>query len=217
MATLSRDRVPPWLTAIILRCLAKHPDDRYPSARAVLEAIRDGRSAGLSTPVPGAVQDDGAAPARLPAASSEDETPTAAMPRARRRGGRRRALVALGLVAVVGALWASRAAARHRWWCTTVSRSPSRSRSTTPASPCARATACACRCGRAEPLEAHWAMVRPTAGTGRPLGGEVEGSIVADDVRGDVREVVAAGTGGRPRFAPLVVNRTRPTHRAPRS
>ncbi len=207
VATLSRDRVPPWLTAIILRCLAKHPDDRYPSARAVLEAIRDGRRAGLSTPVPGAVQDDGAAPARLPAASAEDETPTAAMPRARRRVGRRRALVALGLVAVVGALWASvRPHASLVVY----------NRLTEPIALTLDDTGFTVRSGDSlrlplrprRPLEAHWAMVRPTAGTGRPLGGEVEGSIVADDVRGDVREVVAAGTGGRPRFAPLIVNRS---------
>jgi hypothetical protein len=40
------------------------------------------------------------------------------------------------------------------------------------------------------------------------LGSEVEGTIVDDDVRGEVRETVAAGTGGRRRFSPLVVNTT---------
>ena len=43
-ASLSRDNVPPWISAIVLRCMAKHPDDRYPTARAVLEAIRAGRA-----------------------------------------------------------------------------------------------------------------------------------------------------------------------------
>jgi hypothetical protein len=58
------------------------------------------------------------------------------------------------------------------------------------------------------PLEAHWAMVRPTAPEGRTRGGEVEGSIVSDDVRGEVRQIVSAGTDGRRRFSPLVVNAT---------
>jgi hypothetical protein len=58
------------------------------------------------------------------------------------------------------------------------------------------------------PLEAHWAMVRPTGGRGRPLGAEVEGTIASDGVRGELREIVAAGAGGRARFSPLVINRT---------
>ncbi|HEX6668795.1 MAG TPA: serine/threonine-protein kinase, partial [Gemmatimonadales bacterium] len=28
-ASLSRDNVPPWVKALVLRCMAKHPDDRY--------------------------------------------------------------------------------------------------------------------------------------------------------------------------------------------
>jgi hypothetical protein len=51
-------------------------------------------------------------------------------------------------------------------------------------------------------------MVRPTAGDGHLLGAEVEGSIVSGAVRGELREVVGAGAGGRARFSPLVVNRT---------
>jgi hypothetical protein len=58
------------------------------------------------------------------------------------------------------------------------------------------------------PLEAHWAMVRPLAPEGRLLGSEVEGSFISDDVRGEVREIVGAGTDGRARFSPLVVNAT---------
>ena len=91
VATLSRDRVPSWLTAVILRCLAKHPDDRYPSARAVLDALREGRGATPPAPAPAAGAVD---PSGRPSARSEDETPTGAMP-VRRRGGRRRSMVAL--------------------------------------------------------------------------------------------------------------------------
>src|SRR5262249_21761188 len=98
VATLSSDRVPAWLKAVIVRCLAKHPDDRYPSARAVLDALREGRGRSSVIPAPSA--------AEPPARSSEDEPPPAGVPAGRRRG-RRRSMVALGLVAVVGALWAT--------------------------------------------------------------------------------------------------------------
>ena len=79
----SNDRVPSWLKAVILRCLAKHPDDRYPSARAVLDALREGRGATPPSPAPAAGAVD---PSVGPSARSEDETPTGAMP-VRRRGG----------------------------------------------------------------------------------------------------------------------------------
>jgi len=205
VATLSRDRVPPWLKTVILRCLAKHPDDRYPSARAVLEALRAGRGAGSLSPIPvlgGASEAPAGSWAR-----SEDQTPTAAMPRARRRAGRRRSLVALGLVAAVGALWAS--VRPHASLLV-------QNRLTEPIALTFEDTGFTVAAGDSlrlpvrprRPLEAQWVMVRPTAGNGRPLGTEVEGTISNADMRGELREVVRAGAGGRARFSPLVVNRT---------
>jgi hypothetical protein len=203
VATLSRDRVPSWLKAVILRCLAKHPDDRYPSARAVLDALREGRGATSPSPHSAERAPD---PFGGPSARSEDETPTGAMP-VRRRGGRRRSLVALGLVAVVGALWAS---VRPQGSLVVFNRL------TEPIALTLDDTAFTLGAGDSlrvsitarRPLEAHWAMVRPTTSDGRSLGAEVEGSIVSGPVRGELREVVGAGAGGRERFSPLVVNRT---------
>jgi tRNA A-37 threonylcarbamoyl transferase component Bud32 len=214
VATLSRDRVPSWLSAVVVRCLAKHPDDRYPTARALLDALRQGRTASGE---------------RAP--RSEDETPTAAMPRATGRpAGRRRTLVAAGLVVVAGALWAS---AHPR---------------PLPAPPVSAVGPAAApsptllvRNGLAEPialtlddtgftvapadsarlplrpgqaLEAHWAVVRPGAADGRMLGATLEGTILQEAVRDDIRhEVTASGTGNG-WFSPTVVNRA---HRAVRA
>jgi protein kinase-like protein len=194
IATLSRDRVPPWLKAVLLRCLAKHPDDRYPSARAVLDALRAGRAS------------TGSESGREPRAT-EDQTPTAAMPRVRRRGGRRRSLVALGLVAVVGALWASvRPQASLVVY----------NRLTEPIALTLDDTGFTVASGDSlrlpvparRPVEAHWALVRPTSGDGRALGAEVEGSVVSEAARGELRTIATAGAGGETRFSPLVVNRT---------
>jgi hypothetical protein len=57
------------------------------------------------------------------------------------------------------------------------------------------------------PVEAHWAMVRPSR-AGRVLGRGVEGAIVADRIDGERRERVDASSGGVVRFAPVVINRT---------
>lgn len=199
VTTLSRDRVPAWLSAVIVRCLAKHPDDRYPTARAALEALRAGRASDADWR-PG----DSAA-AR---AATQDVTPTRAMPRARRPAGRRRTLVALGLVAAVGALWASvrprPALVVHNRLTEAIALTLDDTGFTIPAGDSLRLPLRA-----RQELEAHWAMVRPAAADGRMLGAELEGSIVTADVRGDLREVVAAGAGGRRRFSPMVVNATR--------
>jgi tRNA A-37 threonylcarbamoyl transferase component Bud32 len=198
VATLSRDRVPAWLSAVVVRCLAKHPDDRYPSARAVLEAIREGG------------RDSALMPAR-----SEDDTPTATMPRprVRRPTGRRRTLVAVGLVAAVGALWASvrphgaagpgTALVVHNRLTEPVALTLGDTGLTVPPGDSLRLPL---RAGA--PLEAHWAMVRPSGSDGRMLGSDLEGSIVSDEMRGEMRETIGAGADGRRRFSPLVVNAT---------
>ena len=194
IATLSRDRVPPWLKAVLLRCLAKRPDDRYHSARAVLDALRAGRAA------------TGAASGSEPRAT-EDETPTAAMPRVRRRGGRRRSLVALGLVAVVGALWAS---VRPQASLVVYNRLTEPIALTLDDTDFTVASGDSLRLPvpARRPVEAHWALVRPTSGDGRALGAEVEGSVVSEAARGELRTIATAGAGGEARFSPLVVNRT---------
>jgi serine/threonine protein kinase len=198
VSTLSRDRVPPWLSAVIVRCLAKHPDDRYASARAVLDALRAGRTA---------------TPESLPAPSgrlSEDDTPTAAMPasaRARRPTGRRRTLVGVGLVAAVGALWASvrphASLVVYNRLTEPIALTIEDSGFTVPAGDSLRLPL-----RPRQPLEAHWAMVRPAGESGRMLGIELEGTIATEDVRGELREVVAAAADGHRRFSPLVVNGT---------
>jgi hypothetical protein len=228
VASLSHDGVPSWLRSIIVRCLAKHPDDRYPTARAVLEAIRIGR-AGSPLPLGRAAAPASAVRGPEGAAAegrgAEEETPTVAMPRTRApRRGRR--AVAFGLVAAVGVLWAStrphapvgrvpratRAAAGPASFSLRVY-----NRLTEPIALTLDDTGFTVLAGdslrlpvrRDQALEAHWAMVRPTTDGGQPLGDEVEGSIVADRVRGDLAEVVGAAAGGLPRFSPMVVNQTR--------
>jgi len=210
VSTLSRERVPPWLAAVILRCLAKQPDERYPSARAVLDALRDGRTAWPESLT---------ASAPAPAPSSQDDTPTATMPRPRRArpAGRRRSLVALGLVAAVGVLWASvrprppvavdsRASLTvHNRLTEPIALSLDDSSSLTVAA--GDIVRLPVRPHR--PLEAHWAMVRPAGGDGRMLGLELEGSIVTNDARGDMREIVGAAADDQARFSPMVVNGTR--------
>jgi TPR repeat protein len=46
-----RPDLPAWLEAVVLRCLAKEPDDRYPSAAAVARAL-EAPTTGAQTPAP---------------------------------------------------------------------------------------------------------------------------------------------------------------------
>jgi hypothetical protein len=61
---------------------------------------------------------------------------------------------------------------------------------------------------RGQPLEADWAVVQPSSLDGHLLGRPVQGSIVANRARGEIREVVDAETNGDVWFVPVVVNRT---------
>jgi Protein kinase domain len=220
-ASLSRDSVPPWISAIVMRCMAKHPDDRYPTARAVLEAIRAGR-AGASA---------GADPvALLPRA---DESPTESMPVAK-AGAAPRPWIAGAAAAMVGTLLVF-SGSRDAGNSAGVDAVGSATRGiveTAAASSAVPEAQLVVENHLAEPiavsmddtsltippgdqgrlaladqgrLEASWAMVQPTAGD-RMLGERVEGAIVAEHVEGEIRRVIDAESDGQARFAPLVVN-----------
>jgi hypothetical protein len=204
VASLSRDGIPPWLSRVVVRCMAKHPDDRYPSARAVRDALRAGRAAALG---PGAGIDT---PAATFAAPFDEESPTEAFPAARRKRGRTPWVVAG--VAAAGAIAVTFAAAL-------ASRPDSalvvENRLGEAIALTLEDTGFTIRSGdsvriavaRGRPVEAHWAVVQPASLEGRLLGVPVEGTIVANRARGELREVVDAETGGDIWFAPVLVNR----------
>jgi tRNA A-37 threonylcarbamoyl transferase component Bud32 len=218
---LSRDGIPPWIAGIVLRCMAKHPDDRFPTARALLEAIRAAKAGALPAAVDPVTL--------LPRA---DETPTEAMPAARRKPMRRGWLAGLAAAAIAGVMVAVSALGRQPDPATPAgyegdessavmsdaARGPAlvvENRLTEPIALTLEDTGLMISPGGSgrlplpsqEGLEAHWAMVQPSTGD-RVLGGAVEGAIVAQRVEGDLYRVVDAKAGGEPRFTPTVVNRT---------
>jgi Protein kinase domain len=209
VASLDRSRVPRWLSDIIVACLEKHPDDRLPSARAVLDAIR---ARGLS-------------PVEVARRLGEEGTPA----RARRWPWRWRPVAAGVALAVLGTAWVAIGARRDP------PPEPAREAAppTPPAPPAPAAVVVENRLtlpialtmgdtgstvapgdsmrmtvGEGRQLEAYWAMVQPSAG-GRMLGRQMEGTIASRAIAGELRQVVDARSGDTTRFAPTVVNRTR--------
>ena len=171
------------------RCLAKHPDDRYPSARAVLDALRDGRAATAGDAAP----------------SLRGRDPHGRHARGFAAGvavGAR--CVAVGLVAArrgspVRPLVRARRPGRPR--------SSSYNRLTEPIALTLEDTGFTGR-ARRQPAAArrggpaargalgHGASdLRTTAGL---LGTEVEGSVVSDAARGELREIVGRASADTP-------------------
>jgi len=208
VGSLSREGIPSWLARIVVRCLAKHPDDRYPTARALLEALRAGRIAAPAGVV---------VPTDHRGAATVEESPTeefaapgeAAPPPGRRRGRRVAVAGALVAAAVVTTLLTARGAdpapaalvVHNRLVEPIVVTVDDSGLMVAPE----RDVRIPVRSGA--PLEAHWAMVRPSH-LGRVLGQGIEGAIVADRAEGERRERVDASAGGVVRYAPVVVNRT---------
>jgi hypothetical protein len=206
VAALDRDRVPRWLSDIILGCLAKHPDDRLPSAQAVLEAIRAARGESGGGQV-------------------EEGTPTHILPGARRpRSWKPLALGGGGVIVAAALTWAVVAARGP-------AAAPEPGHEPAVAAPPAAlvlenhlAQPIAFSMGdtdrtvapggtlrlpldEREPVDAHWAMVKPSA-DGVMLGREIEGTVQSAAAVGELRWVVDARSGDTLRFAPTVVNRT---------
>jgi hypothetical protein len=207
--TLSRDRIPSWLSRIVVRSLAKRPEDRYPTAQALLEALREGQGAAAKTSTESLT-------APTPARARAPEAPR----RARRRGvllaaaslaaaaagalslaPEKVALDAVPLPPPTGSAMQTALVVENRL-VQPIALTLGDSGFTISPGDSARVPLQA-----GQQVEAHWAMVRPDA-DGRMLGREVEGSILADSARGELRRVVTAGTGGQAWFTPIVVNAT---------
>jgi hypothetical protein len=202
VASLSRDGIPPWLSRIVVRCMAKHPDDRFPTARALRDALRAGRAA-ASLANAGADTPAVAAGPRL-----EDETPTEALPAA--RAPRRRARSLVPAVAVLGVLGATVAALARRPETALVVENrlgePIALTFEDSGYTIASGDSLRLAVARGRPVEAHWAVVQPASPEGERRGIRVEGTILADRARGELREVVDAENHGEPWFAPLLIN-----------
>ena len=213
-ANLSRDGIPPWISGIVLRCMAKHPDDRFPTARALLDAIRAARAGALPAAVDPVTL--------LPRA---DETPTEAMPAARSPTARGW-LIGTAAAAIAGVMVAVAATGRQpeaEAPASAVADEPRaapgpalvvENRLTEPIALTVEDTSLMIAPGNSarlplpahEALEAHWAMVQPSTGD-QVLGAMVEGAIVAERVEGELYRVVDAEAGGESRITPTVVNR----------
>jgi serine/threonine protein kinase len=209
VATLSQDRIPAWLSQIVIRCMAKHPDDRYPTARAALEAIRAGRTL---TPAPAAAAAVVFADAPTESLPSLADSPSSSSPPPILTRSRRWPLLVGGgaAAAAIAGMMA-------------IGPEPTltvRNRLTEPVVlalddtgtggitiPPGDSVRLPLRRGRA--VDARWAMVRPATLDGELLGDEIEGSIALEQPRRSVERVIDARTSGEARFAPLLVNLTR--------
>ncbi len=206
VATLSRDGIPPWLSSIVVRCLAKNPDNRFPTALALRDALRAGRPVALAEAERTSRRGDAAS-----AMPFDEESPTVALPAA--RSGRRRALwigASLALLAALGGTVAAALAARpepmlilENRLAETIALTLGDSGYTIPSGDSVRLAL-----SRGQPVEANWAVVQPASLDGRLLGRPVQGSVVVSHARGEIREIVDAETGGDVWFVPVVVNRT---------
>jgi hypothetical protein len=204
--TLSRDGIPPWLSTIIVRCLAKNPDDRFPTARALRDALRGVRA---GAEVAGEAEDS--ATGAVPAIPFNEDSPTVALPAV--RPARRRVLwigAGLLLVAALGGTVAAALAARPEPMLVVENRLAETIALTLGDSGYTIAPGDSVRLAlvRGQPVEANWAVVQPSKLDGRLLGRAVQGTVVTDRARGEIREVVDAETGGDVWFVPVVVNRT---------
>jgi hypothetical protein len=189
--TVVNDRVPPWLSAAIVRCLEKKPGDRYQSVAMLADALRVGSAQGPSTG---------------DATAATEVLPTTERRQAALAGGRRwTRWIALVVVLAVGALAGWRLT-RPRLLFENALAVPvtlsiggrehvvtSGARVRIPLS-------------RRAPPAALWAAQRPAGTDGLPMGAELHGAVQLRGRR--IRAAARAVTEDAAFFAPLITNET---------
>jgi len=189
-------RIPRWLSDVIVKCLAKKPEDRFPSADAVLAALGAGRES-----KPGKL---------VGAATLERQVRRSGEVRSRPRGGRGRWVVGGG--AVLAALllvgWLARRGGYFGTGITFVHNALVEPveivRDGTPLDTVAPDATARLVLGRGGPAGLRWRLLRPG---NPPIGEPMEGPLPAfRRVRGRRVAGITAAVEGQSYFAPLVTN-----------
>jgi hypothetical protein len=199
-ASVRNPRVPAWLTAVIRRCMAKDPADRYPSAGHVMEALR----AGMAT-MPASAP--ATAPGKKPPASPP---PVAGGPDQAKKATRGRmwlAAAAVLLVVVAGAAMsrpltpATIIVANRLLSPVWLTLADGRQQLVDPGD------SLRLQWPAGRELTANWSIVRPVSANGKALGEELRGSFKDKDPSGVVRHAIdVAAAGDEVYFAPRVTN-----------
>jgi Protein kinase domain len=184
-------RVPAWLSAAIVRCLEKKPDDRFQSAAMLADALQVGTAQ---------------APVTADSTAATELVPTAERQRAAPPGGRRWVLwAALGVVVLAGLTAA---------WLLTRPRLVFENALAVPVTlslagrdhVVAPGERTRIRLGGRAPDAALWIARRPAGDGGRPMGAEVHGALQLGGRR--ITAAARAVTGDAAFFAPLITNET---------
>ena len=188
-------RIPRWLSDVILRCLAKKPDDRFPDAAAVLAAVRAGQGS------------DGRAGDLVDLATVERKVRQAGTARSRMRATT--LWVSGVVVGVLGLWWAGREGVVGRPIVLVQNglvEPVEILRDGVPAETIAPHHTMRMRLWRGSSSAARWRLVRPG---NPPLGEVMEGDLTGPAPRlGRRTWRIEALAGTQAYFAPLVTNTT---------
>jgi hypothetical protein len=202
-------RVPPWLSDVIVRCLAKRPADRFASAAAVLEALQSMYRSGPAARSHGQevapeLEAQQTTPIATPAAG---EGSSGGLTEGRRRwlGG---ALLLIAVLVVGGATVAFFSLRQPILVVENRLVAPIQLTVTNAEYRVGAASELRVSVPRRGSLVARWSLLQPTTPSGSAMGVAVEGAFTAENPRGTIHRAVDPRPGGRPYFAPLITNST---------
>ncbi len=208
-------RIPKWMSDVIVRCMAKDPADRFPSAGHVVEALRAGLATapadkvtaarivarietGLRSPVVLAAPITPAGPS--PTQPTRVAAPVRRLPRWTAIPAALAAGAALWLAFGRGAGSASLVIDNQLMspvWVTQGRR---------PAQLVQPGDSMRLEVPAGEALAADWAMVRPVSAAGKPMGEVLRGNIRIDDPQGSLHRSIDLAAAGGSWFAPHITN-----------
>jgi serine/threonine protein kinase len=196
--------VPPWLSSVIARCLAKKPTDRFQTAATVAAALRAAQTSGpisdpeRRSPHPAAVDTD--AETELVASGERPEAS-----RARRLPWRR---AVIGTFVVAAAAIAALVLLRPRLVFTNPLVAPVRLIVGNRDYMVPAGERVVVRLPSGRPASILWTLVPPSDSLGGPLGSEMSGAFTVERPRGRIRRHATPTSGDQAYFAPLVTNET---------